>query len=137
MLFRVAERLDQAKARHLAEVADQRRQRHALEQGVPHRNVIEPLRGNRFARQIELSDEFYDLAGRRSTLCLFKRLNKLWQFSDGAVLGDAILTADLALHLAFTEGIGTGQHPAEYRVVPGRWRLRVSETEQVGVRPAV
>src|SRR5207247_789113 len=46
-------------------------------------------------------------------------------------------TANLALHFAFTKRIRAGQHPAEYRVMLWRRSLRVSEAEQVAVRPAI
>src|SRR5205823_5759622 len=43
----------------------------------------------------------------------------------------------LALHFAFAERFSAGQHPAEDRIVLSRRSLRVSETEQVAVRPAI
>ena len=49
----VAERREQAEARHLAEVADHRRHRHAFEQRLPHNGFIEPLGRDCFTRQVE------------------------------------------------------------------------------------
>ena len=45
-------------ARHLAEVADHRRHRHALEQRVPNSDFVEPLRRDGFARQVEFVMSF-------------------------------------------------------------------------------
>src|SRR5205814_4150884 len=61
----------------------------------------------------------------------------LRKLADRSVFCDAIFTANLALHFAFTELIRAGQHPTEYRVMLCRWSLRVSQAQQVAVRPTV
>ena len=73
----------------------------------------------------------------RSALRPLERFDELRQCADCGILRDAIFTANLALHFAFAERIRAGQHPAEYRVVLWRRSLRVSEAEQVAVRPAI
>src|SRR5262249_23021525 len=76
-------------------------------------------------------------------LCLFEGFDELRQSADRAVLDDTLFAANLALHFAFAEGVralGSGtsaQHPAENRVMLCRRSLRVSQAEQVAVRPAI
>src|SRR5205823_3649163 len=53
------------------------------------------------------------------------------------ILRHALFSANLALDLPFAELIRAGQHPAEDRFVFAARRLRVSQAEQVAVRPAV
>jgi hypothetical protein len=133
----VAEWSQQTEARHLAEVADHRRHRHAFEQGFPHNDFIEPLRWDGFARQVELVDELHDFARAGSALGLLEGFDELRQCADRAILGDTVFTANLALHFAFTQRIRAGQQPAEHRFVLGRRSLWVSEAEQVAVRPTI
>ena len=135
--LRVAERLEQTEARHLAEVADHRRHRHAFEQGFPHRGFVEPLRRDGFTRQVELVNELHDFACVRSALRLLERFDELRQFADCGILRHTVFTANLALHFAFAERIRARQHPAENRFVLSRRSLRVSEAEQVAVRPTI
>src|SRR5262249_32817980 len=71
------------------------------------------------------------------TLHTFKRLDGLRQGSDGAVLGNAVLAPNLSLHLTFAQRVLAVQHPAEYRVMLCRWSLRVSQPDQVRVRPTI
>jgi hypothetical protein len=73
----IAERLEQAKTRHLAEVADHRRHRHVHEQCFPNSNFVEPLRRNRFTRQIELVNELHDFDDIRRTLHALEGFDEL------------------------------------------------------------
>src|SRR5206468_1743860 len=83
------------------------------------------------------ANELHDFAGTRCALCLLEGFNELRQCACCAILRDAIFTANLALHFAFTQRVRTGEHPAEHRVMLCRRSLRVSETEQVAVRPTI
>src|SRR5439155_14642755 len=69
--------------------------------------------------------------------CLLEGFNELWQRARCAILRDAVFAANLALHFAFAEGVCSGQHPAENRIVLSRRSLRMSEAEQVAVRPTI
>src|SRR5437773_8610067 len=84
-----------------------------------------------------LGDQFHDFVLARRLLGLLERLDEPRQCADRRILRDTVFTANLALHFAFAERIGAGQHPAEYRVMLCRWSLRVSQAEQVAVRPTV
>ena len=136
-LLRLAERLEQTKAGHLAQVADHRRHRHPFEQRFPNQRLVEPLGRDGLAWQVEIMNEFHNFTGQGGALGLLECLDELWQFPHRIVLGDSIFPTNFALHLAFTERIRTRKHPAEDRVMLAGGSLRMGEAEQVAVRPAI
>ena len=84
---------------------------------IPKSNFIKPLGRHRFARQVELGNEFHDFVLARSALCLLERFNELRQCANRAILRNAIFTAHLALNFAFAERVRASEHPAEDRIV--------------------
>src|SRR5205085_5705565 len=61
----------------------------------------------------------------------------LRQFANRTIPRYTIFTTNLALHFAFTQRVRASQHPAEHRIVLWRRSLRMSEANQIRVRPTI
>ncbi len=105
-------------------------------QGTPNLDLVEPLGRNRRTRQSAVADQGNDLGLARSLLCLLEGFHDRGQLAGCGVGRHTILTIQLALDRALAQAFRTGQDPAEPRFVLSRKSLRVSQTQQVAVRPA-
>jgi len=76
-----------------------RRHRHANEQCVPHSNFIEHCVGMASRGRSNWSIELHDFDDIRTALHTLECFDELRQFTDRAVLRNAILTANLAASL--------------------------------------
>src|ERR1019366_4942206 len=101
------------------------------------RDFVQPLGRDCLARQVEVVDQTNDLALARSLLGLLEGFNDLRQLAGRGIGCHTVFAVDLALNRALAQAFSAGQDPAEDGFVLSRRSLRVSQAEQVAVRPAV
>ena len=90
-----------------AKVTHQGGDRHALQQSIPNRDLVEPLGRDGLARQVKAVDQTNDLALARSLFGLLEGCNDIRQPAGRSIGGDAVFTVCLALYGALTQTVNT------------------------------
>ena len=99
----LAERLHQVDCRHLAEVTHHGSDRHALQQCIPNRDLVQPLGRDGLARQVEVVDQANDLGLARSLLGLLEGCNDLRQLARWGISCHTVFAVNLALNGALAQ----------------------------------
>ena len=125
-------RLDEPHGRHLAEVADHRHQRHALQQRLPDLGVVEVLGGDALAGQARLADQGDHARAVGRPGLVHRREQPGQRGRDVGVRRHRVAPLDLAR----AEGLAAADHPAVDRLARRVGRGDVRQPQQVAVRPA-